>query len=307
MKKTISLVLALVMCLSLCACASGENTQVKQDEQTNTVMATETANGINLCQEWRSVSTGDVATFDENGYFHINGNSYEYKLSEDGDSVIVNVGVEVSLPISVVDDIYRIDIEGVEYVPASDYEALHTEYAENNLISAGPSGDPCLNAALAGTIIESVELTTENWSNYLTVYNYSFEVVAKDAFGEIVTSETVPATCLGYGTDRYHAIDATIELKHKETGELVTFQFIGNPFSVDTNFNPNDYECTRIQGHIYFFDIPEELIVKVDREGTYISNSYFMIGDSSFSTTWYLDIEAKVVKVRTSNVDDYLE
>lgn len=316
MKKAISLLLAFVLCLSLCACGDKNNSSNAQSNGEN-VITTEIQNettAVNkadvtfLCQEWRCVANGNTASFDEEN-FYINGNAYPYVYDDETNTITVNVGVDAYLPVTNTDGVYCIDVEGEDYVPASEYERLHDEYVETQLISTDLNGEPCLNVNLVGEILERIELTTENWRDYIRVYSYDFEMVAKDAFGEVVNSEVITENCLGYGVERYHAFDAVIELKHKQTGELTTYTMRNNPctYEIDSNMNLDDYECTRIEGYFYFVDIPEELIVKVDREGTYVSNSYFKIGDSSFNTTWYLDCEAKFVKVRSSTLDDYLD
>ena len=112
------------------------------------------------------------------------------------------------------------------------------------------------------SLIERVELTTENWKDYIKFYSFEEEIVKRDAFGEIVSSETVTRYCLGAGNERYHQFqDTVVELKDKETGELTLFgQWAGNEWYVEEDFNLDNYECTRIKGFLYFVDLPEEAL-----------------------------------------------
>lgn len=183
MKKALSLILALVLCLSLCACGNSSDTPSTADDPNN---------GIN----------GEVD----------NSNS------------------------------------------------------ENNIADTSwlVRGDT-VNVAKLRECVEIVELTTENWNQHFKVYAYSYteEKVEKDAFGEVVSTETIThnGRAFGAGNERYHGYDdVVIELKDKTTGELTVYQF--DPFygdldkDVDESFNFDNYECTRIKGSIYYLTIP---------------------------------------------------
>ena len=172
--------------------------------------------------------------------------------------------------------------------------------------------EPCLNSARAGEIFERYELTAENWREYLKAYTYQVETVKKDAFGEIVERETVKVTMLGCGTERYYGLSGALELKHKQTGELVTYRFYGQPVFLDENFNLDDYECSRIQGYVYFANIPEELIIKSEtRSGYRNENAHINIGSSgggvSFTTTLDFDTDSKFIDIGSHTLDRYFE
>ena len=183
MKKTLSLILALAMCLSLCACSDSTDDPGPTDDSHNG------ANG--------SVDNGN------------SGNN-------NGDTSWIVRGESV-------------------------------------------------NVAKLRECVEIVELTTENWEDHFNVYSYSYteEKVEKDAFGEVVSTETITREGRVFGADneRYHGYnDVVIELKDKTTGELSVYQFntfIGDDDKkVDEDFKIENYECTRIKGSIYYLNIP---------------------------------------------------
>ena len=311
MKKALSLILALVMCLSLCACGGDEPNGTKP----NQTEPLEEANQLNLCQDWKSIATGEVIYFDEEGYFHIYGDSYPYRYDEASSKVLVDVGVEVSLVVTLVDGIYRIDVEGEEFAPASAYEQLHAKYAKSMMVVPGFDGTPALNAALVKEHISRVELTVDNWREYIKVYSYEVEVIERDAFGEITKSEKSTVSRMGYGTDRYYYLDVVIELKHKETGEITvygpashqgySFFFYQEPIDLD------DYECTRIKGYLYFIDYPdevfEEVIDRFDRWSKDRENASIKVTSSSMEGTWSVDYEAKVIENDSGSFGDYFD
>ena len=112
-------------------------------------------------------------------------------------------------------------------------------------------------------VVEIVELTTANWNEHFRVYTYSYteEQVNKDDFGEVVSTETIThdGRAFGAGNTRYHWYDNVVmELKDKATGELFVLKFSEheerNDIEVDKDFDPANYECTRIIGSIYYLN-----------------------------------------------------
>ena len=306
MKKIIALFLVLVMCLSLCACGNGEQNNEAHVNETEAQ-----TNKLNLCQDWKSVANGQIISFDEDGYFYINGQTYPYEYDEDASKILVDAGVQVSLPVSLVNGIYRIDVEGTEFAPAAEYEKLHAEYAETMMVVPGFEGTPALNAALVGEHIDRVELTVDNWREYVKVYSYDVEVVEKDAFGEITNSEKSTVFRLGYGTERYHSLDATIELQHKQTEEITTYGNMGQNYILRDSIDLDEYECTRIKGYLYFIDYPEEVFEEVlnvyDRGSTNYTNAEIKVTSSFMEGTWRVDCDAKTVENASGSWSDYFE
>ncbi len=105
---------------------------------------------------------------------------------------------------------------------------------------------PYVNKDKMVETLEIIELTTENWRNYIKVYS-SNDVEYR----------------LGAGDERYHQFskDFTIELKNKETDEVVTYEWsndYGVGLLVSADFDLNNYDCLKVGGSIFFFNLPEE-------------------------------------------------
>lgn len=325
MKKAISLLLVLNLCFSLCACGNGaqnNKTQTGQDNEAHNETLTEVAetkgNELILCQEWKSIANGEVISFDEDGNFYINGQIFLYEYDKDASKILVDAGVQVSLPVSLVDGIYRIDVEGEEFAPAGEYEKLHAEYSKAMMVVPGFEGTPALNAALVAEHISRVELTVDNWRDYIKEYTYDVEIVEKDAFDEITNRETVTVYRLGYGTEKYYCLSATIELKHKETGEILLLGgSLASNLAEDIEavrlepFNLDAYECTRIKGYMYFVDYPEEVFEEVlnvyDRQYYERANASITVTSSFMEGNWSVDCEAMVIESNSDNWADYFE
>jgi hypothetical protein len=180
-------------------------------------------------------------------------------------------------------------------------------------VVSGFDGTPALNYNSVAEHIDRVELTVDNWKDYIKEYSYDVEVIEKDAFGEITKKETVTVYRLGYGTERYYCLSAIIELKHKETGNILLFgEHLAANLVEDVEviklepFHLDEYECTRIKGYIYFIDYPEEVIEEVlrvhDRRSYRHANAAITITSPSFEGLWVVDCEAKVIE---SNSDDW--
>lgn len=134
---------------------------------------------------------------------------------------------------------------------------------ENPVLLYDHKGDPYINKMVLPDLVETIELTTENWHEYIKVYSYDTETVEKDAFGEIVSSEKNTWYKLGAGSERYHLFNGVaIELKDKATGELKVYEFDYNGYSISVDFNLEGYECTRIQGNLYFLNFPDEVFAE---------------------------------------------
>ena len=109
-------------------------------------------------------------------------------------------------------------------------------------------GGPCINYLRFPECVEAVELTTDNWKDYIKVYSYS--------------DKTTTYYQLGAGNERYHQFDGvSIELKHISTGEVISYKFdFDGEKGVPEDLNLDNYECVSIQGYLYFVDVPNEAI-----------------------------------------------
>ena len=146
------------------------------------------------------------------------------------------------------------------------------------------SGMPMINIKRFNELLVTVELTAENWMDYLEVCTYSREKVEKDAFGEIVSTETITHYELGAkGNKCYNFREFVIELKNKTTGELETYNGHNDAYvpEVEEDFCLDEYECTRIKGTLYLVDIPDGAIVIGAGSDTKLYYRHFDVGNSN--------------------------
>jgi len=151
------------------------------------------------------------------------------------------------------------NINGTTSSDETNTTAGNTSEAKTPWVIYDRKGIPYVNKDKMAETLEIVELTTENWRTYIKVYS---------------CNETDYR--LGAGNERYHQFnkDFSIELKHKETGEVVAYEWSyysgqGGPF-VSADFDLDNYECSKIGGRIFFFNLPEEFV-----------------SSDSFSIAWY--------------------
>ena len=184
-------------------------------------------------------------------------------------------------------------------------------------VVSGFDGTPALNDKVVDEYIDRIELTVDNWREYIKVYNYDIEIVEKDAFGEITNSEKHTIFRIGYGTEQYYYLDAIIELQHKETKEIIIYApapHLGKDYilgdSIESSIDLNEYECTRIQGYLYLFDFPEnvfeEVLIVYDRTSWY-GNANIQVNSGSMEDTWCVDCDAKVIENKSRAWSDYFE
>lgn len=170
------------------------------------------------------------------------------------------------------------------------------------------NGEVCIKEKNAGKIMESVELTAENWQDYLEVFSYEKVQIERDSFGEITSEYRKTVYLLGAKTDRYHGFShpTAIELFHKETGERKVLEFYHEGAYVDAEFDLNDYEFSRITGTIFFIDIPEEVVIRT-QWGDDHGEATFKIGDSSHARTFYIMIPTKSIRNWFNNFEQYMD
>lgn len=150
-------------------------------------------------------------------------------------------------------------------------------------------------------LIECIELTAENWKDYIKLYSFEEENVTKDTFGEIVESETIKRYCIGAGNEKYHHFDeVALELKNKETGETIIYEFSYYGYYVDEKFKLEDYELTRIKGKLYFIDLPEEALVSplIEPWGYELG---FIVSGNGQHTPYEIDKASKAIHNNGSN------
>lgn len=170
------------------------------------------------------------------------------------------------------------------------------------------NGEVCIKERNAGKIMESVELTAENWQDYLEVFSYEKVQIERDSFGEIISEYRDTVYLLGAKTDRYHGFSSptAIELFHKETGERKVLEFYHEGAYVDAEFDLNDYEFSRITGTIFFIDIPEEVVIRT-QWGDDHGEATFKIGDSSHARTFYIMTPTKSIRSWFNDFEQYMD
>jgi len=177
-----------------------------------------------------------------------------------------------------------------------------------DVIGKDLNGDVCIKEKKFGEIIEKVELTPENWQDYLHIFSYEQVTIERDVFGEIISEYTNTVNLLGAKTDRYHGFShpTAIELIHKETGERKVLEFYHEGAYVDAEFDLNDYEFSRITGTIFFIDIPEEVIIRT-QWGDDHGEATFKIGDASHARTFYIMTPTKSIRSWFDNFEQYMD
>ncbi len=184
-------------------------------------------------------------------------------------------------------------------------DAEEAEEEEEESITIEKDGVVYIRQSKFGELLERVELTTENWKDYIKVYSGVEETIHKDAFGEVVSTESTTFYYIGADNERYHQFqDAVIELKNKETGELTVYDLAGNGSMlsqscyVTEDFNLDDYECTRIKGRLYFVDLPEEAILSPVPNWDY--DCGFILYSESSQTPYSINMATKKIALNSA-------
>lgn len=175
------------------------------------------------------------------------------------------------------------------------------------IIGKDMHGGPCIKDKKAGKIIEKVELTADNWQEYIEVFSYEETTIERDSFGEVIAEYTLTYHLLGAKTERYHTFsgDTAIEFFHKATGERKVLEFHFAGARVEEGFRLEDYAFSRIMGAIYFLDIPEEVIIRT-QWGDDHGEASFKIGDSSLVCTFYISIPTNTIKEWGNTFEQYM-
>ena len=112
-----------------------------------------------------------------------------------------------------------------------------------------------INADRLRDDVYTVELTMDNWREYIKVYHTVYTSLLGD--GTFTEEE---CDVLGAGNERYHAYKGIqIHLTHKVTGDKYVKSFSRestNDQPVEAGFNLDDYECTGVSGSICYWDYP---------------------------------------------------
>ena len=226
MKKIISLTLALVMCLSLCACGDGGDGSETQGSTAGEVDFTNVL--MNSGVTWGYINRNYCFGFIEGGTT----TSSDVTWALDGDTVTItqkNGDVET----------YRfVELNGVFYLVGERntmYSDVHIRYGEI----------PC----------KSVEITLDNWQEYFELYHKSEEQF--DQFGE-PTGETREYYYLRM-KDEYSRIylcgKSEVLLRYTQNGSEYDERIDdGHEYVSTLNYIDYPLEMVKIQGTLYFVD-----------------------------------------------------
>lgn len=219
MKKTISLLLALVLCLSLCACGDGNDLpETKGNEEitsTNESNNQSIEQSIDILGEW--VWVGDDSeslTFNEdNTCLYSNGNSVKYSV--DTTLAIITLYDNTTKNFDIIEENGIIKISGSKvYVRKENYETAHFEYEEakqaelaaemQKLSDDFTSGKAPLEIGKAYKCTEETEITFTGFSvaeknNQPEYLNVSCTVQIKNTSSETIKVNYEYPTCAGKG------------------------------------------------------------------------------------------------------------
>ena len=121
------------------------------------------------------------------------------------------------------------------------------------------------------TYITKVELTTENWTDYIEVVEKTEE--HKNAFGDVVSTTTQNEWVIKNAQMSYFDGFA-MELTVNETGEKVIMKGAAGRLTPESNidwfyfqnFTMDDLTCSRVIGVLYILNAPED-IQSIDEYG----------------------------------------
>ena len=174
---------------------------------------------------------------------------------------------------------------------------------------------PYINAERFPELVETVELTTENWRDYIDFKFSTYYDETKNAFGEVIETTAHTSQHIIVKTDKYYQIvgteekPAAIELQHRTTGEVkmlalegIEFLFsIGEGYFKDNNLD--NYDCLRIQGTLYIVDIPQEVLI--DSGDDYVGLMFSVIREENFVGSF--GVHSFTHKIHMNSVADVLK
>lgn len=176
----------------------------------------------------------------------------------------------------------------------------------SKLIKEDNQGHPYIADKKMGSIIEKHELTADNWRDYIKLVTYEYTEKTVDAFGDITSEIICTETMIGLEKDRYYCFDsnAAVKLKNKTTGneaEVELPYLISDPYEVKRIGNLDDYDLVKIQGNVYYLDLPEEVFVNPDNDPRFV-RWYHESGGFNF-----VNIHSKYVDYDGEYLEEYLK
>lgn len=183
MKKLIALLLAAIMCLSLCACGKdAEDSQGGKNDGGSSSSASKEPTvkeekEFVICREWRNVKSGNSVVFKEDGNYTSGDSTFSYTYSAEKNAVWLD-GTKFDIVQQY--GVYMLVFNEDEYlVGADNYEAVHAIFVKNGREEIAASGTIVkvgdTNRLKCGAYftLDKVELDKENtiFYVYLTCKN----------------------------------------------------------------------------------------------------------------------------------------
>ena len=215
MKKALSLILALVLCLSLCAC--GESSQgVVEDSK-----------DVDIVGEWKGV-TGGIFTFKNDGTLDISGETAEWWYDDDEECYNLSYdGVTLSFTIEEDDGMPFFEIDGDRFYHAYYFEKLFGD-APADLI-----GEWYLDTSDTG----NVDYIIYEFNEDGTVYHLA--VNAYDSGHKVSSS----------GSDTYKVRDGVIYCTSESNGAVYTFTYVSSADGTIKLYRDYDGEKELVKGN----------------------------------------------------------
>ena len=179
---------------------------------------------------------------------------------------------------------------------------------------------PGINAERFPELVETVELTTENWRDYIDFAFFTYHDETKNAFGEVIETTAYTSRHIIVKTDKYYQIvgteekPAAIELQHRTTGKseilalegtdfLYTFSYSNVGESYFEENKMDNYDCLRIQGTLYIVDIPQEVLI--DSGDDFVGLMFSVIKENT--AVGYFGVTSTTHKIHMNSVADVLK
>ena len=83
------------------------------------------------------------------------------------------------------------------------------------IIVTNDDGYSCIKENKMGSIIEKVEITADNWQDYIKIVSFEEKIVSKDVFGDVTSEGSKTIHVLGVETEKIYAFDSTAAIKLK--------------------------------------------------------------------------------------------
>lgn len=152
-------------------------------------------------------------------------------------------------------------------------------------------GNVLISSEEIGTYITKVELTLENWTEYIDIVEQTKE--EKNAFGEVTDTKTSNEWIVKNAQLVYFD-GLAIELTVNETGETIIMESSGSGSDItpehsvawfySQNFSMNDLTCNRVIGDLYILNAPKD-VWSVNEDGEEVIYMYYMEGNTRYIET----------------------